>query len=114
LTNGTPIANVVPPEAQEEASDEERGERVGDVAEVEHRDDGQGGDRGEHPPRAEPVGEGADRDPPKRPDDHRDRHQQRLLERGQRQLLAQRRAQRREQRPGPEGHREPTVARASI
>ena len=93
-------------EPEEEAADQVGGERVGEVPEVEHGQDGQQGHRREHPPRAEPVGERADRDPAERADQHRYGDQQRLLEGGQAELLTQRRAERRQQCPRPEGQGE--------
>jgi hypothetical protein len=64
------------------------------VAEVEHGQDGQQRHDREHPPRAEAVGERADRDATQRSDDDWDRDQQCLLERGRAQLFTQGRAER--------------------
>ena len=89
LTNGTPIANVVPPRPRKKPPTRYLGVRVGQVAEVEDRQDRESATEWEHHPGADPVGEAPTGIRPSEPDDHRDRDQQGLLERGEREFLAQ-------------------------
>ncbi len=96
-----------PRDPEEEAADEQSGQRVvADQPEVQDGDDRGEGHGREHHPATEPVGQRADRDPAQRTHDHRHRDDQRLLERGQVQAVLELRPQRAEQRPRPEVHRE--------